>query len=42
VQELVEQGVLIRTEVGAVRRDRPSAETLHLPTHGARHPGCPH
>jgi class 3 adenylate cyclase len=24
VQELVEQGVLVRTEVGAVRRDRPS------------------
>jgi class 3 adenylate cyclase/predicted ATPase len=31
VQELFEQGVLVRTEVGAVRRDRPSAETLQLP-----------
>jgi predicted ATPase/class 3 adenylate cyclase len=32
VQDLFEQGVLVRTEVGAVRRDRPSAETLHIPT----------
>jgi class 3 adenylate cyclase/predicted ATPase len=31
VQDLFEQGVLVRTEVGAVRRDRPSAETLHIP-----------
>ncbi|MBI3757848.1 MAG: AAA family ATPase [Deltaproteobacteria bacterium] len=36
VQELVEQGVLIRTEVGAVRRDRPSegahaGAPLHIP-----------
>jgi class 3 adenylate cyclase len=31
VQDLFEQGILIRTEVGAVRRDRPSAETLQIP-----------
>jgi predicted ATPase len=31
VQDLFEQGVLVRTEVGAVRRDRPSAETLQIP-----------
>ncbi len=32
VQDLIEQGMLVRTEVGAVRRDRPSAETLQIPT----------
>src|SRR5258705_5944922 len=32
VQDLFEQGVLVRTEVGAVRRDRPSTETLQIPT----------
>ncbi len=31
VQELFEQGVLVRTKVGAVRRDRPSEETLRIP-----------
>ena len=37
VQELFEQGVLVRTEVGAVRRDRPSegaptGAPLYIPT----------
>ncbi len=32
VQELFEQGVLVRTEAGAALHDRPSAETLHIPT----------
>ena len=32
VQDLFEQGVLVRTEVGAVRRDRPSVETLQIPS----------
>ncbi len=31
VQELFEQRILVRTEVGAVRCDRPSAETLQIP-----------
>ena len=33
VQELFEQGVLVRTEVGAVRRDRPPEGTTGTPTY---------
>ena len=42
VQELVEQGVLVRTRVGAVRRDRPSPTDAAYSLHRARRPRRPH
>ena len=42
VQDLVEQGVLIRTEVGAVRRDRPYHRYVANPSHRPRRPRRPH